>query len=588
MNNMFENLIVVIPAYEPPKEFCDYAKTLSEKVKNLIVVNDGSSQDYDDIFLQISKQPNVIYIKIPENKGKGNALKTAFSYCVENFEENDIVVTADCDGQHKIPDIFKVFRAVSYHTDALVLGSRDFNSENVPRRSRSGNTKIRALFRLFYGISLYDTQTGLRGFTVKTASEFLKVRGKRFEFEMGMLIYAKKHSIKIYETPIETVYPENPNDHVSHFKTIADTLRILRVVLGNFMLYIMAVLASGIFDIGIFFVLTSFVFSEVSAVYTLVATVTSRVASSLVNFLLNYKYVFGGASKKSIFRYYLLWCMQLSASYGIVFLFGNVIGLHLTLTKIVGDMLLGILSYQIQQYWVFKEKNSANFYTPMASLLKPLARCFSKKYRSNVLPYDGAVVYVGRHLNMHGPMTCLKWLDFPTHPMVFSPFFTRSECYRQYRDYTFTERMGKKKRRFNFKAYTASRFVPMLVNSVRAVPVYRNSVKIAKTFRASLECLLKGEPLIVFPDTEYTADSEHISEIYDGFLYLGELYKRKKGKSLKFIPIYVNEEQRSLDEGEFVFCDNFKEDKERAALLLKSAINGISAEHTAAMAGEMF
>ncbi len=575
MKNSFENLIVVIPAYEPPREFIDYAKAVSLRVKRLVVVNDGSSAEYDAVFGEIAKCDNVTYIAYKENMGKGHALKTAFAYCVENYSPDNIVVTADCDGQHKIEDIFKVYRAVGYHMDALILGSRDFNSENVPKRSRSGNTKIRALFRLFYGIRLFDTQTGLRGFSVNTAKEFLNVRGKRFEFEMSMLIYAKKHQINIYETPIETIYPEDPKEHVSHFKTISDTLKILRVVLGNFFVYMLAVLASGVFDIGIFFVLTSFIFPEVSAVYTLAATVVSRVTSSFVNFILNYKYVFGGASKKAVVKYYILWVLQLSSSYGIVFLFGNMLGLHLTLTKIVGDMILGIISYQIQQYWVFKDRKSDNFYTPLATSLKPVARFFSKSYRSNVLPYDGEVVYVARHLNMHGPMTALKWLDFPTHPMVFSPFFTKKDCYIQYRDFTFTERYGKKKRKFNFKAYMASRFVPMLVNSVRAVPVYRSSVKIAKTFRASLECLLKGEPVIVFPDTEYTAGGDNVSEIYDGFLYLGELYRRKSGKSLKFVPIHIDDEKRCLNEGEIVYCDDFKTEGERAALEIKNAINGI-------------
>ncbi len=583
MNNK-ENLIVVIPAYEPPPEFSEYAKSVAERVKRLVVVNDGSGEEYEMTFESIKALPNVSYISYGENHGKGYALKTALRYCLDNFKKDDIIVTADCDGQHRIKDIFGVFEAASTHPDALMLGSRDFNSPNVPRRSRSGNTKIRALFRIFYGINLYDTQTGLRGFSVATAERFLKVKGDRFEFEMSMLIFAKKHGIKIFETPIDTVYPENPEEHMSHFKTFSDSMRVLSVVLGNFSLYIFVVLLSGIVDIGVFFVLSSLVFPEISALYTLIATVAARVSSSLLNFMLNYKYVFGGASKKSIFKYYILWFCQMGASYGIVFLFGNVIGLHLTATKAVGDMLLGILSYQIQQYWVFKGKNKENFYTPTASMLKPVARFFSKEYRCNVLPYAEGAVYVARHLNMHGPMTCLKWLDFCTHPMVFSPFFTKRDCYIQYRDYTFSERYGKKK--FNFKAFVASRFVPKMVNSVKAIPVYRNSIKVSKTFRASVECLMKGESIIVFPDTEYTNEGESVSEIYKGFLYIGELYKRKSGKSLRFVPIYIDDEKRSLNEGKHVFCDKFSEDSERASLEIKYAINGtpLPSENTDAAA----
>ena len=41
------------------------------------------------------------------NKGKGAALKTAFTY-IKNLNTDGIIVTADSDGQHKVSDIVKV------------------------------------------------------------------------------------------------------------------------------------------------------------------------------------------------------------------------------------------------------------------------------------------------------------------------------------------------------------------------------------------------------------------------------------------------------------------------------------------------
>lgn len=350
-----ENLIVIIPAYEPPTEFIDYAKQVSAFTKKLVVVNDGSSREYDGVFREIQAIENVQYITYESNHGKGYALKQAFAYCAENFDDSDVCVTADCDGQHAIADILRVAEASFASPKTLILGSRDFELANVPKRSKAGNTNIRRMFRLLYGLKLNDTQTGLRGFSVHLARRFLEVRGERFEYEMEMLIWSQRNDTPIVEVPIQTIYPENPEDHVSHFKTFTDSVKVVGVTLKNLNWYILSSALSAVLDVLVFHLLANVILGDISAVNTLIATVTARVTSSILNFALNKKFVFGGKSKRSIYRYYILWICQLGASYGLVFLFGNILGLPMTPTKIVGDLFLAFCSYQIQRAWVFKK-----------------------------------------------------------------------------------------------------------------------------------------------------------------------------------------------------------------------------------------
>lgn len=227
------SFIVIIPAYEPHRDFIAYAKTVSESAKCLIVVNDGSSKDYDYIFDEIASFEGVVYLKHEINRGKGCALKTAFEYCAEHFEPQEVIVTADCDGQHASDDVIRVYEAALANDDCLILGSRDFTQSNIPPKSQIGNSIFRGAFRFFYGQKVYDTQTGLRGFSVALGKEFASVKGKRFEYEMTVLIYAKKNRIKIIETPIQTIYPDDPKDHVTHYRPIKDTVKIYAVVLKN-------------------------------------------------------------------------------------------------------------------------------------------------------------------------------------------------------------------------------------------------------------------------------------------------------------------------------------------------------------------
>lgn len=574
MKNTTENLIVIIPAYEPPKEFIAYAREVSALARALVVVDDGSGESYEPIFREIADLPNTKVISYPENHGKGYALKKAFAYCTDTFSPESILVTADCDGQHAVKDIVRVYAAAEEHPNALILGSRNFERKDVPQRSRLGNTWIRRLFHLLYGLNVYDTQTGLRGFSVKTAEKYTKVSGDRFEYEMNMLISSQKAGIPIAEVEIETIYIESGEQSVSHFRTFRDSVRVVGATLTNLNWYLLSSVLSAVVDVFIFFLISSVILPEVSAANTLIATVTARVLSSVINFAFNYKYVFEGKSRRALYRYYILWFCQLGASYGLVFLFGNLLGLQMTVMKAVGDLFLALISYQIQRLWVFKGQKQGQFYGPLAGVLRQLFIAFSKRYQSYVLPREEGVVYVARHLNMHGPIVTLKSLKFHIHPMIFSPFFEKETCYRQYADYTFTVRSGKKKKRFHLRAYIASRFVPSLMKSLGGIPVYRGAIDIAKTFHMAIECLKRGESVAFYPDIQYTAGQEDESEIYDGFLYLGQMYKKETGKSLKFVPLYINEEEATLREYPSVTVDFYRAERAEAAAYLKAAING--------------
>ena len=576
-----DNLIVVIPAYEPPVEFIDYAKQVVQSVKALIVVNDGSNEKFDSVFGEIASLPNVHYLTYPENHGKGYALKTAFKYCAENFDKNDIVVTADCDGQHRVKDIYSVFTTTAEHPEALVLGSRDFNQPNVPARSKLGNTNIRRIFRLFYGLKIYDCQTGLRGFTVETAEKFLRIKGDRFEYEMSMLIFAKKEKIPMLEKAIDTVYPENPKDHVSHFKTFSDSVKVVGACLTNLEWYLISSTLSAIIDVLIFWLLSTVIVPiQNPALNILVATVTARVGSSIFNFIFNFKYVFHGTRKSSVFKYYLLWICQLSASYGLAYLFGEVIGWNVTICKVVCDLVLACVSYQIQNHWVFaeKRKKEGRFYGSLARFAKGVFKVVKKDYRFNVIKQKSPVMYVCRHLNMHAPYVTLVGMPFDVHPLSLSVFFDETQAYNHFKDYTFSVRNGKKPKKFSIKAKVSAFVTCKILKSLKGVPVYRKSAGALTTFRTALNYLQQGDNLMVYADVQYTADGNTVSDIYKGFLKLGEMYKNKTGKSLRFVPLYIDDKYRTVTEKPHVCVDNFATDSFVASEYLKQAINGVEVE----------
>ena len=133
---------IAIPAYEPDDRFISLIKDFYDENVFIIVVNDGSGPEYNRIFDQIKSLINGkgILLEHERNKGKGRALKTAFKYVIDNISDAIGIVTADSDGQHTKECINTVSISLEQNPDSLVLGVRNFEGENIPWKSKVGNT----------------------------------------------------------------------------------------------------------------------------------------------------------------------------------------------------------------------------------------------------------------------------------------------------------------------------------------------------------------------------------------------------------------------------------------------------------------
>ena len=62
--------IAVIPAYEPSENFVSYATQVLRSTDALVVVNDGSSQEFDTVFDKIQNLEGAIVLSYAKNMGK--------------------------------------------------------------------------------------------------------------------------------------------------------------------------------------------------------------------------------------------------------------------------------------------------------------------------------------------------------------------------------------------------------------------------------------------------------------------------------------------------------------------------------------
>jgi glycosyltransferase involved in cell wall biosynthesis len=350
---------VVIPALDPsPRLAAMVQDLLGRGVPRIIVVNDGSDSSSDGIFLNLGGMERCSLLTHDTNLGKGRALKTAFGCFLDNFPFLDGVVTADADGQHAVDDIIAVCVRVSAGDGSLVLGARNFKGKDVPKSNRLGNTIASGLFRLLYGSYIGDTQTGLRGIPAGEIPWMVEISGDRYEYEMNMLINAKRRGLPVSSVPIRTLYPGG-NAH-THYDPVRDSTRIFVCLISGLASYLFAAILSGLADILLFSLFNSFLLAFMGAAQRLLAsTIVARVSSSVVNFLCNRRIFSAGgpASPWTAVRYYALWLIQLLSSWSLVYGITRLIPVHDTIVKAVVDLALGLLGYQIQLRWVFRNRD---------------------------------------------------------------------------------------------------------------------------------------------------------------------------------------------------------------------------------------
>mgnify|MGYP000103723992 CR=1 FL=1 len=326
---------------------------LKNQFAAIFVANKQESLDNGTIHTQLSKAI--------ESRGMH------LSVTIRDFEEGDtsgsaesepFVVTVDGDNQHH-PEDTRACCEKMLETGHCILGCRDFTLDHVPNRSRFGNHTTSLVFKTFVGMTISDTQTGLRALPREAVEELVDVAGDRFEYETNMLLAFKEKAIPFEENKIRTVYIEENKS--SHFRTFVDSWRIYKLILAHFFRYTVNSIVCAAVDTGLFTLFTALLKKALEGfILTAAAGTGARVISSLLNFFLNKKLVFktNADTGKTLLRYYCLavpqMLLQILLTDGAYVLFHvKPTGVLHTLIYVVVMILLYIIGYMIQQRWVF-------------------------------------------------------------------------------------------------------------------------------------------------------------------------------------------------------------------------------------------
>ncbi len=213
-----KKICVLIPTYNNEKTLKRVIDGVLEYTKNIIVVNDGSTDSTARI---LQDYPVIEVVSLPENIGKGNALKLGFKRAKKaGF---DYAITIDSDGQH-YPDDIPVFveALLKESEDVLLIGNRNMSQDGIPKKSSFGNRFSNFWFWFETGIKLEDTQSGYRLYPLHKIPK--KYFTPKFEFEIEIIVRTAWRHVPVKNVPVKVLY--DPAERVSHFRPFKDFTRI--------------------------------------------------------------------------------------------------------------------------------------------------------------------------------------------------------------------------------------------------------------------------------------------------------------------------------------------------------------------------
>ena len=211
---------VLIPTYNNERTLKRVLDGVLEFTKNVIVVNDGSTDSTSDI---LKSYFHIEQIHFSKNKGKGVALHEGFKKASALGYE--YAITIDSDGQHFPSDIPNFINTLemSENRNLMLIGARNMKQEGVPGKSSFGNNFSNFWFRFETGIKLEDTQSGYRLYPLDIIKN-IKFYTTKFEFEIEVIVKLAWRGVSVKNIPIQILYDEQ--ERVSHFRPFKDFTRI--------------------------------------------------------------------------------------------------------------------------------------------------------------------------------------------------------------------------------------------------------------------------------------------------------------------------------------------------------------------------
>jgi len=227
-------LSVIIPAFNEENAILQTAESLrttlisSGIVYEIIIINDGSSDNTGAIAESLGTDERIHVIHHPKPAGYGYSLKDGIK-----MSRYDLIAITDADGTYpndRIPDLCKLVAEDGYD---MAVGART-------GREYLGSFPKKYARRVFVWLSEYatgqkidDINSGLRVFRKEIALKYIHTIGNGFSFTTTITLASLLDGYFVRYIPI-TYYRRVGKSHINYRR---DTLRSLQIIIENILYF---------------------------------------------------------------------------------------------------------------------------------------------------------------------------------------------------------------------------------------------------------------------------------------------------------------------------------------------------------------
>lgn len=220
-----EDVTIIIPTLNEADGIGRVIDAFKEQGYANILVIDGNSEDGTR---EIAKGKGAIVV-VQSGRGKGQAVAEAFS-----LVNTEVAVLIDGDGTYDPYDIENMLEPIRRGIADHVIGNRLIKYEKgaFTRLNIIGNKILNWLFRVMYGVELYDILSGYRALT-KDVYKNVNLTKHGFEVETELTVETLAKGFRIVEVPVN-YYSRRGKTKLS---PLGDGLKIGRTILEMLVRY---------------------------------------------------------------------------------------------------------------------------------------------------------------------------------------------------------------------------------------------------------------------------------------------------------------------------------------------------------------
>ena len=167
---------------------------------------------------------------------------------------------------------------------------------------------------------------------------------------------------------------------------------------------------------------------------------------------------------------------------------------------------------------------------------------------------DGPCVVVGNHTQMNGPIACELYMPGAHYTWCAGEMMHVKEVPAYaYRDF-WSQKPKYIRWFFKLASYVIAPLSALVFNNANCIGVYHDT-RILSTFKETLDALQGGARVVIFP--EHDVPHNHIvCDFQDRFIDVAQMYHKRIGEDLPFVPLYVAPNLKTMYLGEPVYFDH--------------------------------